>query len=63
MVFNLWGTKYQIARYGAGIADTTEDDGYWAGNITTELAMKIATENQDKLHYGLEEYKKTIGLK
>lgn len=58
--FNLYGTPYQLAEYGAGIKEASKDGGcYWAGEITTELALSIAEANQEKLHYGLEKFKKT----
>ena len=57
--FHLVGTKWELARYGAGIKE--RDSGcYWGGEITKELALKIGEDNADKLHWGLDAWKQTI---
>lgn len=58
--FNLVGTPYELARYGAGIADSKYEYCYWAGQLTKALALKLGEENTDKLHWGLDAWKQTI---
>lgn len=58
--FNLYNTKYELARYGCGIKEDTDKGCYYAGELTKALALLIAQNNESKLHYGIEKYKETI---
>lgn len=57
--FDLTNTPYKLARYGAGIKDSS-GGCYWAGELTEALALKIGEENVDLLQHGLDKYKQTI---
>lgn len=58
--FNLLGTPLELARYGAGIKEEGTNGCYWAGQILKSLALKIGEDNEDKLHWGLEQWRLTI---
>ena len=58
--FNLVGTPFELARYGAGIKEAGDNGCYWAGELTKALALKIGEENADKLHWGIEQYRLTV---
>ena len=58
--FGLVGTPYELARYGAVIADDKYKHCYWAGELTKALALKLGEENANKLHWGLDAWKQTI---
>jgi len=63
-VFNLIGTEYELAKYGAGIKNgQNEGTCYWAGELTKSLALQIGETYKDKLHYGIEAWKKIISTK
>ena len=58
--FNLLGTPLELSRYGAGIKEEKDNGCYWAGEILKSLALKIGEDNEDKLHWGLEQWRLTI---
>lgn len=58
--FNLLGTPLELARYGAGIKEEGSTGCYWAGQILKSLALKIGEDNEDKLHWGLEQWRLII---
>lgn len=58
--FELVGTPYELARYGAGVKEAGSNGCYWAAELTKALALKIGKENVDKLHWGIEQYRLTI---
>ena len=58
--FNLIGTPYELARYGAGIRVFGSSSCYWAGELTKALALEIGEQNKSKLFWGIEKYKNDI---
>lgn len=58
--FNLIGTPYELARYGAGVREAGDTGCYWAAELTKALALEIGEDNIDKLHWGIEQYRLTI---
>jgi hypothetical protein len=58
--FNLVGTPYELARYGAGVKKAGESGCYWAAQLTKALALEIGENNIDKLHWGIEQYRLTV---
>jgi len=58
--FNLIGTPYELARYGAGVKEAGEVGCYRAAELTKALALEIGEENADKLHWGIEQYRLTV---
>jgi hypothetical protein len=58
--FELIGTPYELARYGAGVKEADSSGCYWAAELTKALALEIGEENADKLHWGIEQYRLTV---
>lgn len=58
--FNLIGTPYELARYGAGVREAGSTGCYWAAELTKALALKIGEEYKDLLHWGIEQYRLTV---
>jgi hypothetical protein len=58
--FELVGTPYELARYGAGVKEADSTGCYWAAQLTKALALEIGENNTDKLHWGIEQYRLTV---
>lgn len=54
-VFDLNGTDLQLAKYSIGVRE--EGLSYWSRGILLSKAIKIASDNAELLHYGIEAFK------
>lgn len=61
--FDLYDTKYELAAYGCCIKENTDRGCYFVCGLTKTLALEIAQDNEDKLHYGFATYIDTIDSK